>query len=202
MLEERVIQSLESLNGGLLKPKAEITFEVASNILNDILNNAYRKEKYFLNEKYEKTPAESKKEIADHKEYQVFRICAVTPFSDTISINLGGIVYDDPAVAITVALNVNQNKSVLPIAKNYDTYKALLQKTEVSLKKANLKLDFFEKAKTFFKPSNFDYESKPQFDVITIKGEDLKRLYEKGCASFLHDDDVKFFEFYKNPDFS
>lgn len=193
-MEKTFVKALECLNQGQLKPKESITFNTAVNILNEILNKTYQKENYFLSETYE--DIEQKSNI---KELSVFRLCALTNISENVSVNIGGILYENPFFAVVAALNIN-NKLVLPIAKNYEIYKTLQQKTELGLKKTNFKPDFFEKALSFFNPENYD-EVKPSFDFINISQENLKLLQKYGGASFSFKGQIKFFELYSNPIF-
>lgn len=189
--------SLEGVNGGLFKPKKSIDFDIAKDILNDFLGGSYNKDKYFSNEECEKTDNLKKEEILDAKEYQVFRLCAITPLLKTISSNIGGVIYDEPAFAVVAALNVSKNKIILPIAEDYNIYKILLRSTLKGLKKADFFPNSFQKAEMFFDSNNLvNYDAKPIFDVISIKGEDLKRIQGKGRASFLFEDELRCFELY------
>ncbi|MGD9638813.1 MAG: hypothetical protein AB7U85_07115 [Alphaproteobacteria bacterium] len=199
MLEEKIVKALQSLNGGEFKPKNKIGFNEAKDILNDILQGKYQKENYFLNEKYE--GSNKSQEQFSTGDISVFRLCAVTKLGEGVSVNLGGIVYDEPFFAVLAALNAN-NKEVLPVAKNYDTYKALLKKAEMGLKKGVFQSDFLSKIQIFFKEGDFiDGKAEPMFDVITIKKEQFEKLQAKGFASFSQNGSIKLFELYKNPDF-
>ena len=193
-MEAKIIKALAGLNQGSFKPKKPITSSVVVNILNDIANNAYHKDNYFLKEEYQLLKHSNKDKDV------IFRLNAVTELSETISVNLGGIVYDEPYFAVAAALNLGKNKLAMPVAKNYETYKVLASKTELGLQKKNFKPDFFTKVERFFNPKTYE-PANAVFDIVNLEFSSLTKLQNKGSASFLYDNEVKFFELYHNPDF-
>ena len=76
MLEEKIVTALKGLNNGLLKPKKTINFDVVADILNNILNDVYNKDKYFLNEKYEQSNDIVKNNISNDSEISL--CCSLT----------------------------------------------------------------------------------------------------------------------------
>jgi len=148
--------------------------------LNEIANNSYRPGKHF-SVGGPRTPFRLKRnELVATDKYPVIVLNARTAESDFVSVDSGGVIFEDPAWAVFAAECLSKKQMLgVPLARTEGELWDQLPRLESSVQKSTYAPSHF------FSPiTGFIGDSGPIFTLMEVDGAQLTALRARGVQSF------------------
>ena len=148
--------------------------------LNEIAHGLYRPSRHFTNGGPRLSFHLERKELVATESYTVIVLNATTPESEFVSVNTGGVIFEDPAWAVFAAEGVAQGKMFgVPIAGTDAELWSRLPQLEKAVQESKYTpSDFFSPITGFTNPST------PSFSLLQVSGAELTALRTRGIQSF------------------
>jgi hypothetical protein len=131
--------------------------------------------------------------IEHSTKYLLLTLNALTPRGEFVSVPTGGISFEDPFWAVLSAMALSQKKlTVLPKAASNEELWSNVSAVDKAAREGSYKeSNFFEDAKGFVPPAEF-----PKFETITVLGEQLAALRDRGVQTLKGTAPPRFYELF------
>jgi hypothetical protein len=182
---EQYVSALVLLNLMLGQPKATVPLQPAApesivRTLNEIARGLYRPSRHFGEGTAAPPLRVERKELVATGSYTVIVLNATTPQSDFVSVENGGILFEDPAWAVFAAEGLAQGRMLaVPIAASEAELGARLPRLETLVRASKYAPE------EFFAPvTGFANPPVPSFSLMQVTGAQLTALRGRGIQSF------------------
>jgi len=187
----------------LIKRDASVTLKTGTTIespipiLQAIVTGKYDSAAYFVAGQMPPLPTlQSPALPPTDDDYTLISLNAATDWSEFVSVETGGLVFEDPFWAVFAAHALSLKESVaLPLANNNDELWKKIENVTEAVKQGTYQPSQFLGKTTDFVPPN----SAPAFELITINSTKLSALRERGMQSFIAKTNLKFYELFQKP---
>jgi len=175
------------------EPYRETPPESVVRTLNEIAVGAYKPTEHFL-EGAQRSPLRlQQKECVPTELYTVIVLNARSSRSDFLSVNLGGVIFEDPVWAVFAAMNISKKQMfALPLAGSDN---ALWQ--HVPDLEAAARASKYDPAHFFAPATGFSAPGVARFSLMQISGAQLDGLRKFGARTF--GSPPLFYELYAKP---
>lgn len=148
--------------------------------LNEIAHNSYRPNRHFGNGSLRVAFRLKRDELVATDKYTVILLNARTPESDFVSVDSGGVIFEDPAWAVFAAECIAQGRMLgVPLARSESELWEQLPRLEASVQRSNYLPNHY-----FAPITGFVGSSGPAFSLLEVDGAQLKALRARGIQSF------------------
>ena len=188
----RLLHCLQQQQEVPIVPQTPINPSVVVEILQEVIAGSYQSDKYFIvGEKSSLELIFQPPKIVPSRIYNLLSLNTETARSRLVSVDTGGVAFEDPFRAIFAAQAIAQKLELaLPLAKdNMDLWKKN-QDLEIAIRQKKYKAESFFGSIDGFSPLG----SFPQFSLITIESDQLESLRKRGMQSFMRP--PRFFELF------
>jgi hypothetical protein len=158
--------------------KPEVTPQQIVEIIQEVAHGTYVPEKYFrIGPAPQPILLHHPPPLHDGVEYTLLTLNAVTPVHKFVSVQAGGVAYEDPFWAILAAHAIAQHTRVaLPLAEDNDELWKNVEITGSAILHGN------------YDPYRFfgaieDFSSEPQFGLISVSTQLLRALRKSGMQA-------------------